>query len=110
MAIDRLRTLSRIHDPEAPNVEGLGHECEVPLDELQDAHLVREALNRMDSKDRLVLLFRYYDDLPYEEIANQLSIQVGTVRSRISRAKGVLREMLMAHARMRGRGKNSSVG
>ena len=53
-----------------------------------------EALVRLDARDREALLLFAWADLSYEEIATALEIPLGTVRSRIHRARRVLRESL----------------
>lgn len=55
---------------------------------------VREALARLEPEQREIVLLREYQGLSYEEIAAVLSIPVGTVRSRLFRAKMALRELL----------------
>jgi RNA polymerase sigma-70 factor, ECF subfamily len=51
-----------------------------------------EVLERLDARDREALLLFVWADLSYEEIATALGIPLGTVRSRIHRARRVLRE------------------
>jgi RNA polymerase sigma-70 factor (ECF subfamily) len=41
-----------------------------------------------------ILLLRYYSDLSYNEIADALDIKLGTVMSRLSRARGRLLELV----------------
>ena len=53
-----------------------------------------EALVGLDARDRETLLLFAWADLSYEEIATALEIPLGTVRSRIHRARRVLRESL----------------
>jgi RNA polymerase sigma-70 factor (ECF subfamily) len=53
------------------------------------AQLAR-ALRSMDRRDRDVLLLYAWADLSYSEIAEALDIPVGTVRSRLNRARGVV--------------------
>ena len=60
--------------------------------ETQEA--VRRALGQLSEQHRQVLLLRYMQELDYGEIADALEISEGTVKSRISRAKGRLRELL----------------
>ena len=60
--------------------------------------LVREglsqAVNALPETFRTVISMREVDDLSYEEIALQTGISIGTVRSRLSRARVRLKEML----------------
>ena len=51
-----------------------------------------EALAQLDARDREALLLFAWADLTYEEIATALDIPLGTVRSRIHRARRMLRE------------------
>ncbi|MDO3701606.1 RNA polymerase sigma factor [Micromonospora sp. C28SCA-DRY-2] len=53
-----------------------------------------EALARLSDGDRDVLLLIAWEELRYEEVATALSIPVGTVRSRLNRARRLLRERL----------------
>ena len=52
------------------------------------------ALEGIPSRDRDALLLMAWNDLSYEEVAEALGIPVGTVRSRISRARLGLRARL----------------
>ncbi len=52
------------------------------------------AMERLTPDHREILALRYYSDLTYEEIAESLGIRLGTVMSRLSRAKGRLLEAL----------------
>jgi len=47
---------------------------------------VHAALQRMSPKLRAVLVLRYLEGLSYEELADALQIQLGTVKSRLARA------------------------
>lgn len=48
---------------------------------------VLAAIDTMTPDHREILLLRYYDDLSYAEIADVLEIKLGTVMSRLSRAR-----------------------
>ena len=53
-------------------------------------------LDAMSEAHREILLLRYYDDLSYAEIADVLQIKLGTVMSRLSRARMRLLEVMSA--------------
>ena len=61
-------------------------------EQLQDA--VARAIVTVPEKYRLALVLRDIEGLPYEEIADVLGIPGGTVRSRINRARGMLKRKL----------------
>ena len=51
------------------------------------------AINRLRPDDRLVLAYRFFFDLSETEMADALGVARGTVKSRLSRAMGRLREV-----------------
>ena len=55
---------------------------------------VAESMAGLSEKHREVLLLRNVHTLSYEEISNQLGISVGTVKSRIARARDRLRALM----------------
>jgi RNA polymerase sigma-70 factor (ECF subfamily) len=59
-----------------------------PQEELDD---LRAALRRLGHRDRLVVVLRFYLDLPYEEIAATTGMSVTAARARVSRALRRLR-------------------
>lgn len=56
---------------------------------------VMEALNKLSANHRQILLSRFYSDLSYAEISDELNIKLGTVMSRLSRAKAALLDVLV---------------
>ena len=55
---------------------------------------LRRALIRLSHDQRLVLVLRYYLDMPYEEIANTLAISPKAARTRVERAVHRLRPIV----------------
>ena len=60
--------------------------------------VVRQAIAMLDEERRTVLLLRDFDGMDYEAIAATLEIPVGTVRSRLHRARLELKDILQQHA------------
>lgn len=52
------------------------------------------AIDLLTEDHREILMLRYYSDLSYAEISDTLGIKLGTVMSRLSRARGALVEVL----------------
>ena len=57
---------------------------------------VQRALNELEPEDATVILLRDLQDIPYEEVARMLEIPVGTVKSRLHRARQALKARLAA--------------
>jgi RNA polymerase sigma-70 factor (ECF subfamily) len=55
---------------------------------------VRDALTKLDSHDREILLLREFEQLTYLEIAELLALPINTVRSRLFRARTALHDLL----------------
>jgi len=62
---------------------------------------VREHLRRLPPEFRAVVVLRELEGLSYEEIAETLGVPLGTVRSRLSRGRLLLREALLRDERIR---------
>jgi RNA polymerase sigma-70 factor, ECF subfamily len=60
----------------------------------EDVAQIHSALDRLAPAQREVLVLRYLEGMPYEEIAIVVSAPPGTVRSRLHYAKRALREEL----------------
>ena len=58
---------------------------------------VQQALNRLDPEDAAVILLRDLQDVPYEEVARVLEVPVGTVKSRLHRARQALKSELASY-------------
>src|SRR5262249_53575384 len=62
---------------------------------------VRHALEKLERKDREILMLREYEQLSYDEIGALLGLPLNTVRSRLFRARAALRELLEPSAEPR---------
>lgn len=78
------------HDPPAdePDASAL-------LESQENIQRVRRALDTLPPDWRMILILREYQDLPYEDIAEILRVPLGTVRSRLARAREQLRLALL---------------
>ncbi len=54
----------------------------------------QKALDELPPNQRLTLILRTYDDLPYDKIAEIMGCSVGTVMSRLFRARNRLKAIL----------------
>jgi RNA polymerase sigma-70 factor (ECF subfamily) len=61
-------------------------ESEAPQTDLASSIDLRRALRRLGHDERLVLVLRYYLDMPFEEIATTLGISPKAARTRVERA------------------------
>jgi RNA polymerase sigma-70 factor (ECF subfamily) len=64
------------------------------LDRAEREALVQRALDRLAVDHRVVVVMKEFDGLRYEEIASALGVPLGTVRSRLHRARCELKSML----------------
>lgn len=72
------------------------------LERKEFQRFVRQALGEISREHRVVLVLREMHDYSYEEIARVLDCSLGTVKSRISRARTALKERAAALAREAG--------
>jgi len=84
------------------------HEEERPLPDTTDdpaataeqhqrQQLVHSALGQLPAEHRAVLVFYDLNGFSYEEIASILQVPLGTVKSRLNRARHALKEVLAPH-------------
>ena len=73
-----------------------------PLQELEDKEfrrLVRTALDDLSGEHRAVLVLRDIEGYSYEEVAQMVDCSLGTVKSRLSRAREMMRRRMIELAR-----------
>jgi RNA polymerase sigma-70 factor (ECF subfamily) len=68
-------------------------EAELVMTEMSDQQ-VEEAMRHLSHEHQEVLQLRYFEDLPYAEIASIVGCSIGTIRSRLHHAKSALRAEL----------------
>lgn len=73
---------------------GDGNQPETQMQLTETQQYVRQAIAMLDEERRTVLLLRDFDGLDYDQIAQTLDIPVGTVRSRLHRARLELKSIL----------------
>jgi RNA polymerase sigma-70 factor, ECF subfamily len=71
-----------------------GEEC--PQDVAIDNEQLQAILNELDVEFRTPLILFYFEQLSYKEIAAQMDVPIGTVMSRLARAKNHLRQRLVS--------------
>lgn len=64
------------------------------LEMAEDERRIHEALNRLSPEHRAVLVMKDMEDMKYEDIAEILKVPVGTIRSRLHRARLEFKDML----------------
>ncbi len=83
----RLEVEQPMEEPPSPAVRGS------QLDGMEIADLQR-ALGRLSAEHREVLMLVGVEEMKYEEVARTLGVPVGTVMSRLSRARERLRQQI----------------
>ena len=59
-----------------------------------DRDILQRALSSLSEEFRSVLVLFYFENMNYQQIATELNVPIGTVMSRLSRGKQVLRQRL----------------
>ena len=90
-SLDELQ--EQLHDSSLQLMDPKGNR-EAEVDSAQIQGIVGEAITTMPERYRLALVLRDVEGLAYEEIAQVLGIPGGTVRSRINRARLMLKKKL----------------
>ncbi|HEX9786749.1 MAG TPA: sigma-70 family RNA polymerase sigma factor [Candidatus Binatia bacterium] len=91
----RQRRLVPIDDTEMVNDVQLGPAESLEKKEIRER--VQLALNELEPEDAMVILLRDLQDIAYEDVARLLNIPVGTVKSRLHRARQALKARLRAY-------------
>jgi RNA polymerase sigma-70 factor, ECF subfamily len=71
-----------------------GDNPETSVERKEIQQRVQQALNSLDGDDTQIILLRDLQDVSYEDIAQTLDVPIGTVKSRLHRARQALRTSL----------------
>jgi RNA polymerase sigma-70 factor, ECF subfamily len=71
------------------------------LEMLDNQKLVQEQLSQLPAKYRIVLILRHLQDMTYEEMAEVLTMPIGTIKTHLFRARNLLKERLQTFERGR---------
>ncbi len=93
ICLDHLRSQKWRHFLRLDEAEEGRHEKtpEALLQSQEQLHQVKTAIEKLPRKLREVFVLRVYAEMSYEEMAETLGINVGTVMSRLSRSRTLIR-------------------
>ncbi|HXN58172.1 MAG TPA: sigma-70 family RNA polymerase sigma factor [Candidatus Angelobacter sp.] len=87
-------------DDQASNVVSLGIATPDPQERAEASErnrLVRESIQALEPDMRLAIILRDVNGMAYDEIAGVMGVPLGTVKSRIARARAQVQERLHQH-------------
>jgi RNA polymerase sigma factor (sigma-70 family) len=88
----RLYAMARLAT-QRPAATDLADQVSSDVDAVHQWHRVAEIVTSLPEPERDALLLHVWEGLSYDEVADALGVPVGTVRSRLHRARGRLREL-----------------
>ena len=100
LAVNHTRSKAARETPLPESHVERGSRAEDPLTGVLEGEaqaVLSQALGRLPAEQRAVFVLRVVEELSYKEIAEALSINVGTVMSRLARAREKLRAALLPY-------------
>jgi RNA polymerase sigma-70 factor (ECF subfamily) len=86
------------------NGTGPGHSLASPsptpeevLQSKEQENAIQQALGKLSKDHRSIIVLRDIEGFSYTEIADVLGVSIGTVKSRLARARGDLKKSLMRY-------------
>ncbi len=73
-----------------------GQEVQALVADRERQQTIQQAIQELPGKYRAVLILRHLQELTYEEIAQALSLPVGTIKTHLFRARNLLKERLQS--------------
>jgi len=89
-----------LDDPDLAPLRDTAPSPEEILLQREEQAILRKALAELPEQHRVILVLREMDGLDYKEIAQVLDLEMGTVKSRLARARRALREKLLAEGNL----------
>ena len=80
-----------VHPGEGPEARALREELSA---------FISRSVNSLPPDQRLTLVLADIEGVPYQEVADICNVPLGTVKSRLSRARARLRDLLMQRAEL----------
>src|SRR5262249_62394950 len=80
-----------------PSLASSGATPEQVLQSKEQEAAIQQALGRLSSEHRSIIVLRDIEGFSYNEIADVLGVSVGTVKSRLARARADLKKSLMRY-------------
>jgi RNA polymerase sigma-70 factor, ECF subfamily len=96
---NRLREVTTVFDEEIHTAQERSRSPEALLLESADARLVKDALEELPPEFREAIVLRELEGMSYKEIADVAGVPVGTVMSRLARARERLQRRLTNSAK-----------
>jgi RNA polymerase sigma-70 factor, ECF subfamily len=87
VALEAEKTLENADDEQRENAELEARDRQI---------LVQEHLSHLPAKYRIVLILRHLQDMTYEEMAEILTMPIGTIKTHLFRARNLLKKRLLA--------------
>jgi len=92
LSIDRAREGTATAEPLDASAE---NQPDFALEQADEERMIQQALNRLSPEHRAVLVMKDMEGQKYETMAEVLEVPIGTIRSRLHRARMELRELLL---------------
>jgi RNA polymerase sigma-70 factor (ECF subfamily) len=89
------RAVTLLAEDGAENVESRSLSPGRELEQGEQAALLERALQKLDADKREVLVLSRYQDMKYEQIAEIMECEVGTIKTRVHRALKELRQIFL---------------
>lgn len=90
-----LLSINRVYDDEdgiemSHNIPGGGMDPEEKMMDKQKIKMMREVVDKLKPHYQKLITLRYFEELSYEEISDEMKLPLGTVKAQLFRARGFL--------------------